>query len=98
MKKLFLLLIILSFSLFSEELKMRKIKIVLSAILLAALFSFEAAAAETPPVSKDIELTEGQWLELAKRYPQPQSAEYKLIELALNIVLADYLEKAQQHT
>ena len=50
---------------------MRKIKIVLSAILLAALFSFEAAAAETPPVSKDIELTEGQWLELAKRYPIP---------------------------
>ena len=37
-------------------------------------------------------------VELAKRYPQPQSAEYKLIELALNIVLADYLEKAQQHT
>ena len=28
-------------------------------------------------------------IELAKRYPQPQSAEYKLIELALNIVLAD---------
>ena len=37
-------------------------------------------------------------VELAKRYPQPQSAEYKLIELALNIILADYLEKAQQHT
>ena len=36
-------------------------------------------------------------IELAKRYPQPQSAEYKLIKLALNIVLADYLEKAQQH-
>ena len=36
-------------------------------------------------------------IELAKCYPQPQSAEYKLIELALNIVLADYLEKAQQH-
>ena len=36
-------------------------------------------------------------VELAKRYPQPQSAEYKLIELALNIVLASYLEKAQQH-
>lgn len=36
-------------------------------------------------------------IELAKHYPQPQSAEYKLIELALNIVLADYLEKAQQH-
>ena len=39
----------------------------------------------------------GDLIELAKRYPQPQSAEYKLIELALNIVLADYLEKAQQH-
>ncbi len=46
-----------------------------------------------PPQSVDV----NHLVELAKRYPQPQSAEYKLIELALNIVLADYLEKAQQH-
>jgi len=46
-----------------------------------------------PPQSVDV----NHLAELAKRYPQPQSAEYKLIELALNIVLADYLEKAQQH-
>ena len=47
-----------------------------------------------PPQSVDV----NHLVELAKRYPQPHSAEYKLIELALNIVLADYLEKAQQHT
>ena len=47
-----------------------------------------------PPQSVDV----NHLVELAKRYPQPQSAEYKLIELALNIVLADYLEKAQQPT
>lgn len=47
-----------------------------------------------PPQSVDV----NHLVELAKRYPQPQSAEYKLIELALNIVLADYLKKAQQHT
>ena len=46
-----------------------------------------------PPQSVDV----NHLVELAKRYPQSQSAEYKLIELALNIVLADYLEKAQQH-
>ena len=46
-----------------------------------------------PPQSVDV----NHLVELAKRYPQPQSAEYKLIELALNIVLADYLEKAQQY-
>ncbi|MGE8561216.1 MAG: hypothetical protein ACN6NJ_09755 [Acinetobacter sp.] len=34
---------------------------------------------------------------LAERYPQPTSAEYKLLELAINIVLANYLEKAQKH-
>ncbi|KJV43843.1 hypothetical protein ABFP25_04325 [Acinetobacter indicus] len=33
---------------------------------------------------------------LAEHYSQPHSAEYKLVELALNIVLASYLEKAQQ--
>ena len=50
---------------------MRKIKIVLSAILLAALLAIGAEAAETAAASKDIELTEGQWLELAKRHPIP---------------------------
>ncbi len=34
---------------------------------------------------------------LAERYPQPMSAEYKLLELATNIVLASYLEKAHIH-
>ncbi|MCT8089419.1 MULTISPECIES: hypothetical protein [unclassified Acinetobacter] len=34
---------------------------------------------------------------LAERYSQPTSAEYKLLELAINIVLASYLEKAQKH-
>lgn len=34
---------------------------------------------------------------LAKHYSQPTSAEYKLLELAINIVLASYLEKAQKH-
>ncbi len=33
-------------------------------------------------------------IELAKRYPQPQSAEYKLIELALNIVLGRLFGKS----
>ncbi|CAM4164821.1 hypothetical protein [Acinetobacter pragensis] len=35
-------------------------------------------------------------IEMAEKYQQPNSAEYKLIELAANIVLAKYLEKAQQ--
>ena len=35
-------------------------------------------------------------IEMAEQYPQPNSAEYKLIELAANIVLAKYLEKAQK--
>ncbi|CAB1208193.1 hypothetical protein [Acinetobacter bouvetii] len=34
---------------------------------------------------------------LAERYPQTTSAEYKLLELATNIVLASYLEKAHKH-
>jgi len=34
---------------------------------------------------------------LAEHYSQPTSAEYKLLELAINIVLASYLEKAQKH-
>lgn len=36
-------------------------------------------------------------LVLAEQYPKPTSVEYKLLELAINIVLASYLEKAQQH-
>lgn len=31
---------------------------------------------------------------LAEQYPDSNSSEYKLIELALNIVLASYLDKA----
>ncbi|MGE8557146.1 MAG: hypothetical protein ACN6NU_01545 [Acinetobacter sp.] len=34
---------------------------------------------------------------LAEHYSQPTSTEYKLLELAINIVLASYLEKAQKH-
>jgi hypothetical protein len=35
-------------------------------------------------------------IELANTYRNPNSAEYKLVELATNIVLAKYLEKAQK--
>lgn len=35
-------------------------------------------------------------IEMAKKYQQPNSAEYKLVELAVNIVLAGHLEKAQK--
>ncbi|MGE8685426.1 MAG: hypothetical protein ACN6OV_13325 [Acinetobacter sp.] len=35
-------------------------------------------------------------IELAQHYKDPNSAEYKLVELATNIVLAQYLEKAQK--
>ena len=46
-----------------------------------------------PPQAINID----QLIELAERYPKPMSAEYKLLELAINIVLASYLEKAQIH-
>ncbi|ENU20930.1 hypothetical protein F994_00389 [Acinetobacter bohemicus ANC 3994] len=46
-----------------------------------------------PPQAINIE----QLIVLAERYPKPMSAEYKLLELAINIVLASYLEKAQIH-
>jgi hypothetical protein len=36
-------------------------------------------------------------IELAAQYPNPNSNEYKLIELALNIVLSSYLDKALKH-
>jgi hypothetical protein len=35
-----------------------------------------------------------QLIALAEQYPDFNSSEYKLIELALNIVLASYLDKA----
>jgi hypothetical protein len=35
-------------------------------------------------------------IEMAEKYQQPHSAEYKLVELAINIVLAKHLEKAQK--
>lgn len=34
---------------------------------------------------------------LAEQHPEPTSTEYKLLELAINIILVDYLEKAQKH-
>ena len=34
---------------------------------------------------------------LAERHSDPISAEYKLLDLAINMVLASYLEKAQHH-
>ena len=46
-----------------------------------------------PPQAINIE----QLIVLAECYPKPMSAEYKLLELAINIVLASYLEKAQIH-
>ena len=46
-----------------------------------------------PPQAINID----QLIELAERHPKPTSAEYKLLELAINIVLASYLEKAQKH-
>ena len=46
-----------------------------------------------PPQAINIE----QLIVLAERYPKPMSAEYKLLELVINIVLASHLEKAQIH-
>ena len=37
-----------------------------------------------------------QLIALAQQHTQPTSAEYKLLELALNMVLASYLEQAQK--
>ncbi|KAB0625123.1 hypothetical protein F7P75_11630 [Acinetobacter gandensis] len=37
-----------------------------------------------------------QLLALAKKYNDPNSSEYKLVDLATNIVLAKYLEKAKK--
>ena len=33
---------------------------------------------------------------MSEKYQNPQSSEYKLVELALNIVLGSYLEKANK--
>jgi hypothetical protein len=38
-----------------------------------------------------------QLIVLAENHTNPSSSEYKLLELALNIVLASYLEKAHQY-
>ena len=37
-----------------------------------------------------------QLIAFAQQYTQPTSAEYKLLELALNMILASYLEQAQK--
>lgn len=37
-----------------------------------------------------------QLIAFAQQYTQPTSAEYKLLELAINMVLASYLEQAQK--
>jgi len=36
-------------------------------------------------------------IEMAEKYPEPQTTEYKLIELATNLVLSAYLEKTQKY-
>ena len=46
-----------------------------------------------PPQAINID----QLMMLAKKYTNPTSSEYKLLELAINRVLASYLEKAHQH-
>jgi hypothetical protein len=45
------------------------------------------------PQSMDIQ----QLMSWAEAYPDPQSREYQLLDLALNMVLATYLEKAHKH-
>lgn len=35
-------------------------------------------------------------IEMAEKYQNPHSSEYKLVELALNIVLGSYLEKVNK--
>ena len=45
-----------------------------------------------PPQAIDLD----QLIALAQQHTQPTSAEYKLLELALNMVLASYLEQAQK--
>ena len=46
-----------------------------------------------PPQSISIDFL----IEMAERHTAPHSAEYKLIELALNMVLAQPLDKALKH-
>lgn len=38
-----------------------------------------------------------QLIELAKQYPDPQSSEYQMIDLASNILLAYYFNQAQAY-
>ena len=47
---------------------------------------------EVPPQTIDIQ----QLFEMSEKYQDPLSSEYKLVELALNIVLGSYLEKAHK--
>lgn len=47
---------------------------------------------EIPPQSVNI----NHLMEMAERYQNPQSSEYKLVELALNIVIGHYLEKVNE--
>ncbi|WP_163122192.1 hypothetical protein [Acinetobacter portensis] len=47
---------------------------------------------EIPPQAINIQ----HLIEMAEKYQNPQSSEYKLVELALNIVLGRYLEKVNK--
>ena len=47
---------------------------------------------EVPPQAINIQ----HLVAMSERYQNPQSSEYKLVELALNIVLGSYLEKANK--
>jgi hypothetical protein len=47
---------------------------------------------EIPPQSVNLD----HLIEMAKKYDNPNSSEYKLVELALNIVLGSCLEKASR--
>lgn len=47
---------------------------------------------EIPPQSINIDYL----FAMSEKYQNPQSSEYKLVELALNIVLGHYLKKANK--
>lgn len=46
-----------------------------------------------PPQQVDLQ----HLLALAEQHTHPASSEYKLLELAINMVLANYLEQALEH-
>ncbi len=48
---------------------------------------------QLPPQQVDLQ----HLLHLAEQHTQPASSEYKLLELAINIVLASYLDQALEH-